>query len=98
MGKNVAEKRNSGIVSVVTMSMSDQPRMNVVPKNPSAAKVRPMSAHAGRAISDHHEFVSPSAAITTRKLIAYNCPRMSAQPISPVATSAGLIGVANAAS
>ena len=66
----MAENKNSGMRAVLTMSMSCQPRMNVVPANPTAANVNPMSAHAGRARMTHGEPTKPIAHITARKLTA----------------------------
>jgi hypothetical protein len=62
---------------------------------PAEAKAKAMSRLNGRARTIHGEAVMPSAVIVTRNAAEYSPPRITAQPISPRATSAGDIGVAS---
>ena len=73
-------------------------RMKDVAAIPTAANANPTSSAAGNARISQGDTQSPKRAITTRNPMAYSPPRMSAQPISPRATSPTLIGVDRIAS
>ena len=66
IGKNVAEKRNSGSWTRVILSKSCQHFMNVVSAMQTALNAKPISSAAGNASIAHQEWTSPIATITTR--------------------------------
>jgi hypothetical protein len=72
--------------------------MYVVIAIPAEPKAKAINRLNGRARTTHGDAVIPSAAIVTRNAAEYSPPRMTAQPISPRATSAGDIGVASTVS
>ena len=69
--------------------------MNDVTAMPTAANPNATSSAAGSSSSAHGDAVRPSSSITTRKPAEYSPPRISAQPISPIATSSGPSEVAS---
>ena len=81
-----------------TYSKSAHERMYVVSAMPRAPNAVLMSTQTGRARTIHGEPTMPSAHIVSRNIVEYRNPRMTAQPISPSATSAGTIGVASTVS
>ncbi len=62
---------------------------------PTAAKPNAMSSAAGSSSTAHHDAVRPITTMTTRKPAEYRPPRISAQLISPIATSSGPSDVAS---
>ncbi len=72
--------------------------MNVVAAMPAPANAKPISRAAGRASTAQEEWIRPIASMTTMNETAYRPPRISAQPISPSATSPERIGVDSAES
>ena len=93
----MVENRKSGRLTSVMYSKSCQLRMKVVAAIPAAANANPVSTAAGRASAAQYDLARPIARMTTMNAIAYRAPRISAQPISPSATSPARIGVASVA-
>ena len=83
----------------MTNSKSCQLRMYVVAAIPAAANANPVSTR-GRQRQHRPPRVhqAHAASMTSMNANAYSAPRISAQPISPSATSPARIGVASAAS
>ena len=67
IGKNVAEKRNSGICASVILSKSCQDFIQVVTAMQTAENANAIRIAAGRARTAHHDWVRPISAMTTRK-------------------------------
>ena len=65
---------------------------------PIPANAKLTSNEVGTARISQAELARPSAASTSRNVIAYSSPRLSAQVISPRATFSGPSGVDSAAS
>ena len=65
MGKNVAEKRNSGSWTRATRSKSCHERKNVQAASPAQLKVKLVRMAAGQQSMTHGEAASPSSDIQT---------------------------------
>ena len=72
--------------------------MNVVAAMPTAANANASSVAAGTANTAHGDRTSPSTRMTTTNPSPYSVARITAQAISPSATSPGPSGVASTAS
>ena len=69
--------------------------MNDVAAMPTAANPNAMSSAAGSSSTAHHDPTRPMPTMTIRNPEEYRPPRISAQVISPIATSSGPSEVAS---